>query len=53
LAELYSPSKRTKIKNKINYFENDGLSDLAKLVCGLPECSELETTKLVGKFENK
>ena len=32
LAELYSPSKRTKILNKINYFENGGLSDLAKPV---------------------
>ena len=53
LAELYSPSKRSEISNKINYFENGGLGDLAKPVWGLSDCTELETTKLVGKFMDK
>ena len=53
LAELYSPSKRTKIINAINFFENGGLSDLVEPVRKLSTCADLETTKLVGKLLNK
>ena len=47
LAELYSPSKRTKIINAINFFENGGLSALVQPVCKLSTCTDLETNKLV------
>ena len=53
LAELYSPSKRTKIRNAINFFENSGLSDLVEPVWKISTCTDLETSKLVGKFVNK
>ena len=53
LADLYSPSKRTKIRNTINFFENGGLSDLVEPVRKISTCADLETTKLVGKFEDK
>ena len=53
LAELYSPSKRTKVINAINFFENGGLSDLVEPVRKLSTCADLETTKLVGKLLNK
>ena len=53
LAEVYSPSKRTKIRNTINFFENGGLSDLVEPVRKISTCPELETTDLEGKFKNK
>ena len=53
LSELYSPSKLTKIRNTINFFENGGLSDMEEPVRKLSTCTDLETTKLVGKLENK
>ena len=52
LAEIFSPSKKSKIRDKINFFENGRLGD-EEPVLRLPDCTEMETTKVVGKFTDK
>ena len=37
-SELFT-SKRSKISNKVDYFENGGLGDLTKPVWGLSDCT--------------
>ena len=53
LSELYSPSKRTKFRSNLKFFENGGLSEVAKPIWRLSEGTEQATTELVGKLWNK
>ena len=49
LAELNSHSKRKRFRSNYTFWENVGHSDLVQPISGLLDCSEVETTELVGK----